>query len=89
MVVIAAFALALGIALARFYRVFVLLPVTIFVVVGVSIFELIGPHSVANGVFAVMLATAALQVGFLSASLLGGVVSGSYRTASTAAPRPK
>ena len=89
MVVIAAFALALGIALARFYRVFVLLPVTIFVVAGVSIFEWSGAHPVAHASLAVVLATAALQVGFLSASLLGGVLSGSYRTASRAAPRPK
>ena len=89
MIVIAVATFALGIALAQFYKVLVLAPATIFVVVGVSIFESMVGHSAVHMLLSALLAAGALQAGFLSASLLSGFVTGLSRAASRAAPRPK
>ena len=89
MVVIAALTFVLGFALGQFYRVLVLLPATTLVVAGVSIFESVARHSSAHGALCVLLAASALQAGFLSASLLSGLVVGVSKPASSASPRPK
>jgi hypothetical protein len=74
MVVIAALVFALGIALAQFYRVLVLLPATVVVVLGVSIFEVTGAHGIAHMLLSCWLVAFALQSGFLAGSSLSHVI---------------
>ena len=89
MVVIAALAFVLGIALAQFYKALIVVPATLVVVTGAAMLELSAGHSVARTLVSVLLSASALQVGFLSGSLFGGLVMGSSKRASTVAPRPK
>ena len=89
MVVIAALTFTLGITLARFYKVSVLLPATLVIVAGVSVLELAGGHTFAHALLSSLFTTAALQARFLTGSLLFGLIVGVTRAASTAAQRPK
>ena len=90
MVVIAALAFALGIALARFYKGSIVVLATLVVESQARRWlELSAGHSVAHALLSVLLSASALQVGFLSGSLFGGLVMGSSKRASTVAPRPK
>jgi hypothetical protein len=89
MVVIAALTFALGITLARFYKVSVLLPATFVIVAGVSVLELAGGHTFVYALLSILFAASALQAGFMTGSLLFGLIVGVTRAASTAAQRPK
>ena len=74
MVVIATVIFALGIILAQFYRVFILAPATIVVVLCVSIVEMVGGHSAVHAFLSCSLAAFALQSGFLAGSSLNHVI---------------
>ena len=89
MVVIAAVAFALGIALARFYKGSIVVLATLVVVTGAAMLEFSAGRSVAHTLLSVLLSASALQVGFLSSSLFGGLVMGYSKRASIVAPRPK
>jgi hypothetical protein len=74
MVVETVLAFALGIALAQFFRVYVLAPTTIAGLGGLIWLEVASGHSLAHTLAAVVLVSISLQSGFLSGIFLGGFV---------------
>ena len=55
-------------------------------IAGVSILEALSGHAPGRAALSVLLGASALQMGFLSASLLSGLAAGAFRSASTASP---
>jgi hypothetical protein len=74
MVAFTALGMIVGIALAQFFRVFALVPVTIFIVVGACLLDLLGGHTIPHTIMACLSIASSLQVGYFSVVYFSGFV---------------
>jgi hypothetical protein len=91
MVVVIGLGLALGIALAQFFRAFALAPAIMVAGAGTFLVEAAGGHTVAHALLVSLCVALALQLGFLSGVFFNGFVARRRRSsagATEAGPSP-
>ena len=73
MIVALTLGLAVGIALAQFFRAYVLIPATVVALAGSLLYEAVRGHAVAHALLASLSIALALQSGFFVGAFLNGI----------------